>query len=55
MKWIGMAALLISSICMAQSVDLASKVDPFIGTSAALTKGEKVPRIDQYGNTVPAQ
>ncbi len=53
MKWIGTAALLLSSICMAQSVDLASKVDPFIGTSAALTKGEKVPRIDQYGNTVP--
>ena len=25
MKWIGMAALLISSICMAQSVDLASR------------------------------
>ncbi len=38
---------------MAQSVDLASKVDPFIGTSAALTKGETVPRIDQYGNTLP--
>ncbi len=53
MKIICMAALLISSACMAQTVDLASQVDPFIGTSANLTKGESVPRIDQYGNTVP--
>ncbi|MHB1855951.1 MAG: GH92 family glycosyl hydrolase [Acidobacteriaceae bacterium] len=53
MKYSCIAALLISCVCVAQSVDLASKVNPSIGTSAALTKGETVPRIDQYGNTVP--
>ena len=53
MKSICVAILLLSSVCMAQTPDLASQVDPFIGTSANLTKGETVPRIDQYGNTVP--
>ena len=53
MRMICIAALLISSVCMAQTTDVASHVDPFIGTSASLTKGETVPRIDQYGNTVP--
>lgn len=56
MKLICIAALLISSVCMAQSEhDLASQVSPFIGTTVSRTDADRnsVPGADQYGNTLP--